>query len=70
MEHARHGGEPPRVAAAAASLERISAAVRDARADRAADAPPTTSAQFLIALRLLRELRTQIAGWEIGRAHV
>lgn len=64
MEHARHGGEPPQAATAAASLERISAAVRDAHTGRAVDAPRTTSAQFLVALTLLRELRTQIAAWE------
>lgn len=64
MEHAGHDAETPQAAHAAASLERIGAAVRDARTGPAAGAPPISSAQFLVALALLRELRGQIAAWE------
>jgi hypothetical protein len=64
MESAGHGGQNPPAADAAASLERIGAAVRDARTGPAAGAPPISSAQFLVALALLRELRGQIAAWE------
>ncbi|HEV3169522.1 MAG TPA: HSP18 transcriptional regulator [Actinocrinis sp.] len=64
MESAGHDGQNPPTADAAASLERIGAAVRDARTGPAAGAPPTSSAQFLVALALLRELRGQIAAWE------
>jgi len=64
MEHAGHDAETPQAAHAAASLERIGAAVRDARDGPAAGAPPISSAQFLVALVLLRELRGQIAAWE------
>jgi hypothetical protein len=64
MESAGHGGQSPPAADAAASLERIGAAVHEARTGPAAGAPPTSSAQFLVALALLRELRGQIAAWE------
>lgn len=66
MEAAGHRDRPPAAGDAAASLERISAAVRDAHAHtrpRASGSAPS-SAQFLMALALLRELRGQIAGWE------
>ena len=63
MESAAHGGEPPTAADAAASLKRISAAVRDAHSPSEGSAAPS-SAQFLVALALLRELRGQIAAWE------
>lgn len=62
METARHRETPP-AQDAAASLERITAAVRDAHAKPAHGTAPS-SAQFLVALALLRELRGQIAGWE------
>ena len=61
MENASHDAETPQ---AAASLERIGAAVRDARTGPAAGAAATDSAQFLAALALLRELRTQLTAWE------
>jgi hypothetical protein len=64
MGRAGHGEEPSAAAGAAASLERISAAVREARAGQPAHASAQDSAQFLNALALLRELRTQIAAWE------
>ena len=64
MESAGHDAETPQAADAAASLERIGAAVRDARTGPAAGAAATSSAQFLVALALLRELRGQIAAWE------
>jgi len=64
MESADHRGEPPTAPDAAASLERIGAAMRDARTPPPAGASATGSAQFLIALALLRELRGQIAAWE------
>jgi hypothetical protein len=66
MERPDHGDEPSADAGAAAALEHISAAVRDARSDRPARAAGATqsSAQFLVALALLRELRAQIGEWE------
>lgn len=64
MEHAGHDAQTPQAAHAAASLERIGAAVRDARDGPAAGTPATSSAQFLVALALLRQLRGQIAAWE------
>jgi hypothetical protein len=64
MQNPAHDSEPSQVTAAAASLERIGAAVHDAHASRTTGARPANSAQFLVALTLLRELRTQIAAWE------
>jgi len=64
MEAAGHRDLPPRAADAAASLERIRAAVRDAHTRPPANGSAPSSAQFLMALALLRELRGQIAGWE------
>ena len=66
METPGHRAEPAAATGAAASLERISAAVRDARADQPGQAAGDgqSSAQFLVALALLRELRAQIAAWE------
>jgi hypothetical protein len=60
---------------AAADLEQIGSAVDSARAgERPGAAPPVGSAQFLVALALLRELREHLAGWEpelidAARAH-
>ena len=64
MKSAGHDGRNSRAADAAASLDRIGAAVHEARTGPAAGAPPASSAQFLVALALLRELRGQIAAWE------
>lgn len=46
---------------AATGLERIEAAVDNARSGASAD---PDSAQFLVALALLRQMREQLAGWE------
>lgn len=65
MGQAGHGEEQSVAAGAAASLERIGAAVREARGGgQPAHASAQGSAQFLNALALLRELRAQIAAWE------
>lgn len=62
MKRPAHRDESPQAAGAAASLDRISAAVRDAHTGQTGGTQ--SSAQFLVALALLRELRTQIAAWE------
>lgn len=59
---------------AAADLEQIGTAVDSARATLPGAARPVTSAQFLVALSLLRHLREHLAGWEpelidAARAH-
>jgi hypothetical protein len=70
MDSAGHGPDTPPTADAAQSLERISAAVRDARsAERARPGARSHggghgSARFLVALALLRDLQAEIAAWE------
>ena len=54
------GGHKARTEAAT-GLERIEAAVDNARSDGPAD---PDSAQFLVALALVRQMREQLAGWE------
>jgi hypothetical protein len=70
MEDAGHGTDAPSAAGAAQSLERITAAVHDARGgpsthlDARSHNAGRGSAQFLVALALLRDLQAEIATWE------
>ncbi|CAG7657958.1 hypothetical protein [Actinacidiphila bryophytorum] len=61
-------GEPVSFMAAVAALSAIEDAVRGAQdpAGRPRGEPPTAAHQAMAALLLLRELRTQLAGWEAG----
>ena len=58
--------EPASFLAAAAALAAIDDAIRTARTPAPADPAAPETAQALAALVLLRELRTELAGWEAG----
>lgn len=58
--------EPISFLAAAAALAAIDDAVRTARTPAPADPSAPQTQQALAALLLLRELRTELAGWEAG----
>ncbi|MDH2391158.1 type III effector protein [Streptomyces sp. HNM0663] len=59
-----HG--PASFLAAAAALEAINTAVRDAQREDADDAGAASPEQALASLMLLRQVREQLAGWETG----